>query len=238
MAVTTDGKSLTIEGDFSGQDSYVVSLADGLVSAGGQKLANAGNTEVKFERLAAELALPSEAEGQLAKGLRKYAISTVNLSKVSIRVKRLSGKGSVRAFQGYRSYTGRGPNYTNIEPTSVLPFALVPGETILEKEIELGTAVDTGRNIELSWDELLPEGTDFASLFVDVIGTPHRAGHRAAHRHRPRVEIHGQRGAGLRVFLRDGETPARRDARQLWRGRAETVGGSHRCERHRQGLAK
>jgi len=192
MAVTTDGKSLNIEGDFSGHDSYVVSLADGLVSAGGQKLANAGNTEVKFERLAAELALPSEAEGQLAKGLRKYAISTVNLSKVSIRVKRLSGKGSVRAFQGYRSYTGRGPNYTNIEPTSVLPFALVPGETILEKEIELGTAVDTGRNIELSWDELLPEGTDFASLFVDVIGTPH-----------PEANAEGRRAAQAIVQLTD-----------------------------------
>ena len=192
MAVTTDGKALTIEGDFSVHDSYVVSLAEGLVSASGQKLANAGNTEVKFERLAAELALPSEAEGQLAKGLRKYAISTVNLSKVSIRVKQLSGKGSVRAFQGYRSYTGRGPNYTNIEPTAVLPFALVPGQTIFEKEIELGTAVDTGKNIELSWDELLPEGTDFASLFVDVIGTPH-----------PEANAEGRRAAQAIVQLTD-----------------------------------
>jgi alpha-2-macroglobulin len=192
MTVIPESKSLRIEGDFSGRDNYVVRLADGLLSASGQKLAYAGNVEVKFERLAAELALPSEAEGQLAKGLRKYAISTVNISKVSIRVKQLSGKGSVRAFQGYRSYTGRGPNHTGIEPTSLLPYALVPGQTIYEKEIELGTAVDTGKNIELSWDEILPEGTDFASLFVDVIGTPH-----------PEANAEGRRAAQAIVQLTD-----------------------------------
>lgn len=192
MAVSVDRKSLQIDGNFSAHDSYVVTLSDEMLSANGQKFSNPSNFEAKFERLTPELALPSEAEGQFAKGLRKYAISTVNLSKVSIRVKRLSGKGSVRAFQGYRSYTGRGPNYTNIEPTSVLPFALVPGETILEKEIELGTAVDTGKNIELSWDELLPEGTDFASLFVDVIGTPH-----------PEANAEGRRAAQAIVQLTD-----------------------------------
>lgn len=192
MTIVTDGKSLQINGDFSPQDSYVVRIENGFVSAGGQKISNTGNTEVKFERLTAELALPSASEGQLAKGLRKYAISTVNISKVSIRVKRLSGKGAVRTFQGYRSYSGSGPNNTSIEPTSVLPFALVPGETIYEKEIDLGTAVDTGKDIELSWDELLPKGTDFASLFIDVIGTPH-----------PDAKAEGRRAAQAIVQLTD-----------------------------------
>lgn len=192
MTVILEGKSLRIDGDFSGHDLYIVRLTEGLLSAGGQKLAYAGNMEVKFERLAAELALPSETEGQLAKGLRKYEISTVNISKVSIRVKQLGGKGTVRAFQGYRHYTGRGPNHTGIEPTSVLPYALVPGETIYEKEIELGTAVDTGKNIGLSWDELLPAGTDFASIFVDVIGTPH-----------PDAMAEGRRAAQAIVQLTD-----------------------------------
>ena len=192
IQLAADGKSLRIDGDFSAHDSYRVKVDKELLSAAGRKLSNPGAMEATFERLAAELALPSEAEGQLAKGLRKYAISTVNLSKVSIRVKRLSGKGSVRAMQGYRSYTGRGPNYTNIQPTSLLPYALVPGETILEKEIELGTAVDTGKNIELAWDDLLPEGTDFASLFVDVIGTPH-----------PDAKAEGRRAAQAIVQLTD-----------------------------------
>jgi uncharacterized protein YfaS (alpha-2-macroglobulin family) len=190
--LSTDGKTARIDGDFSAHDSYVVTVGKDLLSASGQKLSNPRAIEAKFERLAAEIALPSESEGQLAKGLRKYAISTVNISKVSIRVKRLSGKGSVRAMQGYRSYTGRGPNYTNIQPTALLPYALVPGETIFEKEIELGTAVDTGKDIELAWDKLLPEGTDFASLFVDVIGTPH-----------PEAKTEGRRAAQAIVQLTD-----------------------------------
>ena len=110
MEVSTDGRYLNIAGDFSEQDNYVLSLAKGIVSAENQKLSNpSGNIKLKFERLAAELGLPSEDEAQLAHGQRKYAISTVNLSKVNIRIKALSGKGMVRAYQGYRSYSGRGP---------------------------------------------------------------------------------------------------------------------------------
>ena len=159
MTVETDGRYLNIIGDFSEQDSYVLSLAKGIVSAENQKLSNpSGNISLKFERLAAELALPSEDEAQLAHGQRKYAISTVNLSKVNIRIKALSGKGMLRTYQGYRSYSGRGPNYSQVEPTSVIPYSLIPGETIVEKEIELGTKVDSGKTLELSWDELLPAG--------------------------------------------------------------------------------
>jgi hypothetical protein len=192
MTLETDGKSLSIKRDFSQNDSYIVALANGVVSADGRKLANRGNMELKFERLDAELALSSDTEGQLAHGLRKYEISTVNLSSVKVRIKRLSGKGAIRALQGYRQYSGRGPNYTRVEPTSTLPYSLVPGETIIEKEIELGTKVDTGKNINLSWDELLPAGTDFASLFVDVIGTPH-----------PEANSNGRRNVQAIVQLTD-----------------------------------
>lgn len=192
MSLRTEGKSLFIEGDFSANDSYVVTLAKGFVSGEGMGISNPGNFEAAFQRLESEIMLPSEDEAQLAHGLRKYAIDTVNISSVKIRIKKLSGKGTVRAFQGYRSYTGIGPNNTQIEPTSMIPYALVPGETILEKEIQLGTAVDTGKTLELSWDELLPAGLDFACLFVDVIGTPH-----------PDAKASGRRGAQSIVQLTD-----------------------------------
>ncbi len=173
MVFETDGKTLSIKGDFSGQDDYVVSVGKGVESAGGRKLSNPGNQVVKFGRVSPELALPSEDEAQLAKGLRKYAIDTVNISKVKIRIKRLSGKGTVRAFQGYRNYTGNGPDWKGIEDTAILPYSLVPGETLVEKEIETGVAVDTGKTIEFAWDEILPAGTEFGTLFVDVEGVPH-----------------------------------------------------------------
>lgn len=192
MKLKAEGKSLYIEGDFSPHDRYVVTLAKGFVSGDGMSVINPGNFEAEFERLQAEVLLPSEDEAQLAHGLRKYAIDTVNISSVQIRIKKLSGKGGVRAFQGYRNYTGYGPNHTQVEPTSVIPYALIPGETILEKEIQLGTAVDTGKTIELDWDDLLPAGLDFAALFVDVIGNPH-----------PAAEARGRRCAQAIVQLTD-----------------------------------
>ena len=193
MAVESEGRYLNITGDFSEQDNYVLSLAKGIVSAENQNLSNpSGNISLQFERLAAELGLPSENEAQLAHGQRKYAISTVNLSKVNIRIKALSGKGMVRAYQGYRSYSGRGPNYSQVEPVSVIPYSLIPGQTIVEKEIELGTSVDSGKILELSWGELLPEGLEYASLFIDVIGTPHK-----------QADAHGRRNAQAIIQLTD-----------------------------------
>ena len=173
LSVEIDGKTLYVNGDFSEDDQYTVSLGETIQSAQGQPLSNAGNFSIKFERLVPELALPSEDEAQLAFGLRKYAISTVNLSKVTIRIKKLSGKGLVRTYQGYRNYSGNGPDYEGIENTSALPYSMIPGETIVEKEIELGTGVDTGKVIELAWDELLPADSRYGALLVDVIGTPH-----------------------------------------------------------------
>ena len=192
LSLRVEGKSLFVEGDFSAHDKYVVTLAKGFVSGEGMNISNPGNIETVFERLESQVLLPSEDEAQFAHGLRKYAIDTVNISSVKIRIKKLSGKGTVRAFQGYRNYTGQGPNYTQVEPTSVIPYSLIPGETILEKEIRLGTAVDTGKTIELSWDDLLPADLDFATLFVDVIGSPH-----------PDAKASGRRNAQAIVQLTD-----------------------------------
>lgn len=192
MAMAVEEKTLTISGDFSARDRFSVSLSKDIRSDEGQALANAKNFPVKFERLAAELALPSEDEAQLAHGLRKYAINTVNLSTVRIRIKALSGKGLVRTYQGYRNYSGRGPNHSQVDPTSILPYALVPGQTLVDKKIDLGTAVDTGKILEISWDDFLPENTEYATLFVDVIGTPH-----------PEARARGHRNAQAIVQLTD-----------------------------------
>ena len=74
----------------------------------------------------------------------------------------------------------------------MIPYSLIPGETIVEKEIELGTTVDSGKTLELSWDELLPEGHEYAALFIDVIGTPHKE-----------ADAHGRRNAQAIVQLTD-----------------------------------
>ncbi|QTN33485.1 hypothetical protein HZ994_14550 [Akkermansiaceae bacterium] len=192
MTLKAEGKSLYIMGDLSRHDKYVVGIAKHFHSAEGREISNPGNFEATFQRLESQVLLPSLDEAQLAHGLRRYAIDTVNISTLTIRIKKLSGLGAIRAFQGYRSYTGEGPNHSQVSPVSVLPYALVAGETIAEKEIQLGTAVDTGKTVEISWDELLPKGLGTAPLFVDVIGTPH-----------PDAEAEGRRNAQAIVQLTD-----------------------------------
>jgi alpha-2-macroglobulin len=173
MEIEVNGKQVTILGDFDDNNNFTVSVSSKIEGMGGVRLTNGGNFPVQFERLEPELALPTEDEGQFANGQRKYEISTINLSKVHIRVKKIDSEGSVRAIQGYRNYTGRGPNYSQVEPISLIPYALVQGETVVDKEILLENPVDSSKNLEFNWDELLPEGSKYATLFVDVVGTPH-----------------------------------------------------------------
>lgn len=174
MEIKVDGKEVAISGDFEDIDHYSVTLNNKIEGEGGLLLSNAGNFNVEFKRLTPELALPSGDEAQYAHGQRKYEISTINLSKVHIRVKRLNGKGVVRAIQGYRNYSGRGPDYTQIEPVSIIPYGLVSGETVVDKEVDLGIAVDKGKTLEYVWDELLPADSKYGILFVDVVGIPHK----------------------------------------------------------------
>ncbi|MFK7851354.1 MAG: alpha-2-macroglobulin [Akkermansiaceae bacterium] len=168
-----NGKALILDGDFSGFDQYKVSVAKSVVSASGDSLSSAKDFSVTFKRLNPYLALPSQDEAQFANGQREYQIDTTNLSKLKIRIKKLDGRGIVRAMQGYRNYTGNGPDYSGINPVSIIPYSLISGETVVEKEIDLGIEVDTGKRYEISWDEWLPADLKKATLFLDVIGTPH-----------------------------------------------------------------
>lgn len=192
LSIEISGKTVTLKGNFSTDDLYTVRVGKEIKSTFGQPINRTENTQIKFERLAIELGLPSENEAQLAHGGRNYAISTINLSSINIRVKQISGKGLVRAFQGYRNYSGNGPDWSSMTPTSPLPYALIDGEQLLEKEIQLDIPVDSGKTIDLNWDELIPNLPRHATLFIDVIGTPH-----------PHANANGKRSAQAIVQLTD-----------------------------------
>jgi uncharacterized protein YfaS (alpha-2-macroglobulin family) len=129
--------------------------------------------EIVFEHVEPGLALPSDNQAQLSSGSRSYRIQTVNLASLHVRIKKLGGADLVRAYQGYSHYTGIDHDGESIEPTSPLPYSLVVGETIFEKDIPLGNAIDTSKEITLHWDEVLPKELHNAALFLDVTGTPH-----------------------------------------------------------------
>ncbi len=172
LAAKSDGRVVYLTGDYSENDKYRVTLKPPFVSKAGMELDADLTKEVEFVHLDSELILPSDNQAQLAGGSRSYRVLTINLSSVHIRIKKLAGTDLVRAYQGYRNYTGLGHDGEEIQPAAPVPYPLVAGELVFDKEIKLDNAVDTSREITLSWDELLPKGLRNAALFVDITGEP------------------------------------------------------------------
>lgn len=193
LQLEVHGDELHLLGDFTTHEQWHVGIDKSLSSRDGRPLVDkVTNRKLVFERLDPSLGLPSEDETQLAVGSRRYRISTINLESLHIRIKRLSGAELIRAQQGYRHYTGRGPDSEPLSPTTPIPYSLMGGETIAELEIPLGNAIDTSQLVVLDWNKILsgnkspyqlgepkelpgttPGTTGSAAFFLDVVGTPH-----------------------------------------------------------------
>jgi alpha-2-macroglobulin len=172
LSAKISGRQIIVLGDYSAADSYNVTVKPLFASKAAMTLQAARSATVEFKRLEPALTLPSDNQAQLAKGKRLYQIQTVNLSSLHIRVKKLAGSDFIRAFQGYRNYTGGGPNNTAIEPVAPLPYPLIIGETILEKDFVIENDIDRTKTLTLQWDELLPKDLGTTALFLDITGLP------------------------------------------------------------------
>jgi alpha-2-macroglobulin len=192
LQAIVDGREIEITGELTSVDKYSVTLKPPFTSRGGMLLEGAKSETITFEHLAPELALPSDNQAQLANGKRSYQVQTVNLASVQVRIKKLAGVDLIRAYQGYRHYTGSGHDGKEIQPTAPLPWSLLAGETIVDREIQLENGVDTSKDLMLSWDELLPKDLRNAALFLDVTGTPH-----------PEAKADGRRNAQAIIQLTD-----------------------------------
>lgn len=168
-------RELVITGALAEKDRYHVTLKPPFTSRDGLQLESARSKFLVFEHLEPELALPSDNQAQLAHGSRNYRVHTVNLTRLHVRVKKLGGSDLIRSYQGYRHYTGTGPDGKSISPTSPLPWPLIAGETVFDKEIPIAKDIDTSEEITLKWDEILPKEMRNAALFIDITGTPQAA---------------------------------------------------------------
>ncbi|MEN9974193.1 MAG: hypothetical protein RLZZ282_199, partial [Verrucomicrobiota bacterium] len=173
LNATVERDEIRLMGDLTEIDKYAVTINPRLRSRDGLALEKASSETVTFEHLDPELSLPTDNQGQLASGSRSYRVKTVNLATLHVRIKKIARVDLVRTYQGYRHYTGIGPDGQSITPTAPLPWSLVVGETILEKDIPLGNPLDTTKEITLLWDDLLPKSLRTAALFLDFSGTPH-----------------------------------------------------------------
>jgi uncharacterized protein YfaS (alpha-2-macroglobulin family) len=191
LRVEVRNDELHVFGDFSGDGQWTVTLDSALASQDGRALRKAESKALTFVPLKPELALPSQDESQLASGNRRYRVQTVNLDAVKVRVKRLTGAELIRAQQGYRHYTGIGPDGKELKPTHLIPYEMLGGETLAEFEIPFATALDTTQPLVLDWDKVLagdakPYTLGFpkeaepatpavkapAAFFVEIAGTP------------------------------------------------------------------
>ena len=172
LKAVIDNDEIQITGDLAEIDKYSVTLKPPLVSRDGLGLLKPRTEALEFQHLDPELTLPSDNQAQLSTGIRNYRVQTVNLASMRLRIKKLAGADLIRAYQGYCNYTGVGPNNQAITPTAPLPWPLVVGQTLVDKEIPLGNAIDTSREITLQWDELLPKELHNTAIFIDLVGTP------------------------------------------------------------------
>ena len=130
LQAVVDGREIQITGDLTEDDKYTVTLKPPFTSRERTCRLRAKRTKsIEFKHLEPELALPSDNQAQLANGSRIYQVQTVNLTSLRVRIKKLAGTDLVRAYQGYRHYTGSGPDGNPIQPTAPLPWSLVAGET-------------------------------------------------------------------------------------------------------------
>ena len=159
-------------GDFSKSNSYTLKVSKNFTASNGLALGKDITKVATFKHVKSGIGLPSFDSAQLAKGHRSYVVDTVNMKSVHLRIKMLNTNEAVRAFQGYRHYTGDGPDYDDIDPKKPLPFELVSGTTIYDKVIKLDNALDTSKQITLNWDDIIPNKDPNAMLFVSAKGEP------------------------------------------------------------------
>ena len=163
---------ISIKGDFPSRSKWKVTVKRGMIAFDGLAMLESKSAEVRFRHHAPVLAAPSYAAAQLAIGSRTYAVQTVNVAKARIRAKRLTGRDAVRALQGYRHYSGDGPNSDRITERHTIPWSLVSGEPVYDQTIELDNAHDTSAPIEITWDEVLGRDKANGLLFLHIEADP------------------------------------------------------------------
>lgn len=171
LSATPDGKVITLTGDFDDLKKCTVTFRPPYTSVAGLDLVGPLTKEIKFGNFIPVLSFPSQDQAQLSNGSRTYRMLTLNLESAHLRIKKITGKDQIRAFQGYRHVSGNGPDGESIEPTITIPYSLISGEPVADQEIPLDTPIDSTKIVTLKWDEILPKDQRTGTFFVEASGT-------------------------------------------------------------------
>lgn len=172
MELEAKNSLISIKGNFGARSSWKVTVKSGLQADDGLAMTESTSESVSFKHLEPTLATPSYSAAQLSLGSRTYPIETTNLASVRVRIKRLEGPAAIRTLQGYRHYSGIGPNRRWFSKRHPLPWSLVVGKPIHDRTITIEGEHDTSHPIELNWSEILGGEDRNATLFVSLEGKP------------------------------------------------------------------
>jgi len=159
-------------GDFNQPNNYRIRIKPGLIALNGLEFNDNIDAHITFTYHKSSINLPSYTLAQLSKGERLYGIDTVNMKSLQVQIKQLSTEQAIRTFLGYNAA------YLADNNDSPLPIALISGKTLLKKNYKLNNPIDTSKHIELSWNDILPQDTENAMLFVSATAEPNDLLHR------------------------------------------------------------
>ncbi len=150
LAWKAEGQTVTATGGFEMGAEYKVMVAEGIKSKDGCTLGATEEKQITFQAHAPHLSLPGFDTTQWLNGAGVYEFVTANTSSVDVQVKRIPATHAVLALRGYEAYkseeTEEGRNLR-------IPYATVPGRTVMERAFKSAVELDQSERLRFTWDE-------------------------------------------------------------------------------------
>jgi len=166
--IRSSSGSIQATGSFYDHNDYKVAVKKDFKAANELLLDHKYTQDVEFKYVNPSVSLPSFSASQLSKGQRKYTIHSVNMQKVEVKAKLLNKKQAIRAYQGYAHYSSGGYNSKD----TALPYDLMSGTTVYQHSFDLNNPIDTKKEINFSWNDVLPTDTENAVVFLAINASP------------------------------------------------------------------
>ncbi|MES2705319.1 MAG: alpha-2-macroglobulin family protein [Verrucomicrobiota bacterium] len=168
---TISGQMLTAKGAFKHGADYTVSVKPGLPAADSTALSAGRQETLKFEAHAPQLSLPAFDHAQWIGGKGDFAFSTANLKKATLKIKKADAQNVIYLLNGYATYE-YDSEHPDASGNTRLPWAVVPGKTVWEKEFPSKVELNRSERFGFTWDEAAGGKRQPGIYFVSLEGQP------------------------------------------------------------------
>ncbi len=163
--IASDGNRLSLNGDFEAGESYQVAIAEGLPATDQAVLRAPFQQAVHFANLPASVDFADQGMFLSALGAHRLALTTVNVSQVSLVVERVYPSNLFDLFE-YGSLFGSDTSYSGAGLRRSL------GDRLAEKTLVVAGPRNRRNTTVLDLDRYLPRGSERNGLFRVAVGQP------------------------------------------------------------------